>query len=213
MIVVAQRGDCLSSIAAEHGFDWETVWNHPSNAQLKAARKDPNVLAVGDQVFVPEKEPPGFSGETRRRHSFVLKGTPARLRMVFQVEGEPRANEPYTLEVDGEVTEGTLDGDGLLDVRIAPTARQARIWLEGRDEPLDLALGGLEPKDTLAGVQQRLNNLGFFCGEADGQFGPRTHGALLRFQRREKLDLTGQCDAGTVARLEALHGAQQRMQP
>jgi len=132
---------------------------------------------------------------------------------VFQVEAEPRANEAYVLKIDGETIEGSLDGDGLLDVLISPTARDAKIKFETREAWLPLNLGALEPKDSLAGVQQRLNNLGFFCGRVDGKFGPKTHGALLRFQRREKLERTGQCDAGTVARLEALHEAQQRLKP
>ena len=30
---VAKAGDCLTSIAFEHGFDWKTLWNHPNNAK------------------------------------------------------------------------------------------------------------------------------------------------------------------------------------
>jgi N-acetylmuramoyl-L-alanine amidase len=49
------QGDCVLSIAEQYGFFWETVWNHPSNAELKKKREDPAILYPGDVVFVPEK--------------------------------------------------------------------------------------------------------------------------------------------------------------
>jgi N-acetylmuramoyl-L-alanine amidase len=211
MIVVIQPGDCISSLAAEYGLPWKVIWEHPNNAQLKALRKTPNVLAVGDQVFVPQVEPPKEDRETRRRHNFVLKDTPARLRMVFSVEGEPRAGEQCTVEVDGVVTKTTLDGEGLLDAYINPKAKSATIWLENRPKPLQVQLGALEPKDTLKGVQQRLSNLGFPVGEPDGKFGPKTHGALLRFQKQQGLEPLGQADAATIARLDAVHEAEAKL--
>ena len=54
---VGQPGDHVSRIADENGFgSWETLWDHPDNAELKAKRKNPNVLAEGDEVAIPEKK-------------------------------------------------------------------------------------------------------------------------------------------------------------
>jgi N-acetylmuramoyl-L-alanine amidase len=37
--------------------------------------------------------------------------------------------------------------------------------------------------DDVAQLQQRLNNLGFLCGNVDGDFGPLTQDAVIRFQK------------------------------
>jgi hypothetical protein len=76
-----EQGDCISSIAFEHGFFWVTLWNHPQNSGLKDRRKDPNVLMAGDIVFIPDLRPTWVSKPTEARHRFTLKGVPARLRL------------------------------------------------------------------------------------------------------------------------------------
>ncbi len=42
-----KRGECLSSIAFEHGFFAPTIWNDPANRTLREQREDMNVLAEG----------------------------------------------------------------------------------------------------------------------------------------------------------------------
>lgn len=54
-------------------------------------------------------------------------------------------------------------------------------------------------------VQRLLTANGFWC-EQDGDFGPATEAALLRFQRLHGLPATGEADADTLRALRAVSG-------
>ncbi len=44
----------IAGIASHYGIrNWQTVWNDPKNAQLRAKRKSPSNIQPGDTVFVP----------------------------------------------------------------------------------------------------------------------------------------------------------------
>jgi 3D (Asp-Asp-Asp) domain-containing protein len=45
--------------------------------------------------------------------------------------------------------------------------------------------------DAVVQVQQALNSKGYWCGTADGIFGPKTYSAVTRFQREAGLDVDG----------------------
>ena len=76
-----QQGDCLLSLAKEHGFDWETLWNHPDNAELKRQREDPNALKPGDVVAIPERREKQEDASGESRTQFRRTGALARLRL------------------------------------------------------------------------------------------------------------------------------------
>jgi len=57
------------------------------------------------------------------------------------------------------------------------------------------------PSAQVRQVQQSLNAQGFYSGEADGLWGPRTSEALRSFQQARGLDQTGQMDGRTMAAL------------
>ena len=52
---VVRTGECLQSIAALYGFSPETIWGHPDNAKLAAARTHGSVLTPGDVLRIPER--------------------------------------------------------------------------------------------------------------------------------------------------------------
>lgn len=199
---LVQQGDCIESIAAAHGLFWHTIWDDPENAELRARRASPNALLPGDRVHVRERRSKEVPGATEERHRFRMKGVPSRLVLVLRREGEPRAGLAYTLFVDDAPgIAGVTGADGKIDQPIPPDARRGRLVLpEG--ETLNLLLGHLDPRDEVSGAQGRLHNLGYACGDPDGELGPWTMMALLAFQRHKGLPATGALDPATAAALE-----------
>jgi N-acetylmuramoyl-L-alanine amidase len=155
----ARRGDCISSIAAENGFFWETIWNDSKNAALKRLRGDPNVILPGDVVHIKDKEERSEQAATEKKHSFRRKGVPAKLRIrLTEPEEEDeeaaedtaniaagrhdeaeyvenpqqkkaRADIPYEIRIGAKTLEGRTDGDGFLEASIPPGTRSAELVL------------------------------------------------------------------------------------
>ncbi|MEM1433475.1 MAG: peptidoglycan-binding domain-containing protein [Pseudomonadota bacterium] len=137
-----KQGECISSIAFKGGLLPDDLWNHPENAELKKQRKDPNVLATGDLVFVPEKEPAERSVGAGQRHRFRRKAVPEMLRIVLEdSRGEPRADVAYSVDVDGTVVEGITATDGLVEVAIQPDAVECNLYIEPEEEPVAEGVG------------------------------------------------------------------------
>jgi len=200
-----QPGECISSIAYEYGFFWETIWNHPNNAQLKKTRKDPNILAPGDLVFIPDKRLKDERRPTEQMHRFRVKSVPAKLRLQL-FEGEvPRSNQTYELWINEKKVTGKTNANGVLTASIPPNATEGDLIIGPHREHYTLLFGYLNPVSDLSGVQARLNNIGYNCGEADGQMNEDTENALKAFQARFGLTETGVVDGPTRDKLDYLH--------
>lgn len=203
------QGDCMYSIGERYGFYWKTLWDHPRNASVNELRKDPNVLFAGDVVFIPDIENKEESCATDATHKFRRKAVPAMLRLQLRDrKNQPRPKLPYRIDIDGDLRTGTTDGDGYIIQPIQPTAQQAILYIEedGEPEKYTLALGTVDPITETTGVQQRLSNLGYGCGTADGTVNSQTENALRAFQKKEGLTETGEPDDSTRARLKQAHG-------
>lgn len=206
---VVRQGDSTASIAYRHGFFWETIWNHSSNSELRERRDNPNILNPGDVIFLPDKEQKEVSGATGQRHRFRRKGVPERLRIRLLDEyDEPRAGVSYTLEIDGNLLNGTTDSDGLIEHGILPSASGGRLIVgESEEEEYRIRLGHLNPRDEVSGMQARLRNLGLYDGEIDGQMNAETIDAIREFQQEKELEATGELDETTQQQIENLHMA------
>jgi N-acetylmuramoyl-L-alanine amidase len=204
-----KQGDCISSIAEENGFFWETVWNHPENKELKKLREDPNILFPGDIVFVPDIRVKEVSESTNQVHKFQVKNSPAQFHLRILKDGEPRFDEPFTLFIDGEEKKsGNIASDGNISISIPPEAKEGRIIIGEREkqEIYDLNLGFLDPIDTISGVKARLNNIGFDCGKINNQMDEKTIESISNFQsyiRHPKP--SGELDDQTRKALQNLH--------
>ncbi|MET1023123.1 MAG: peptidoglycan-binding protein [Pseudoxanthomonas sp.] len=199
------EGEGIASIAKRHGYLWKTLWEHDQNGKLKAQRRNPNQLLRGDRVFLPPKGVRQEARPTDARHAFKRKGEPTRLKLQLTSLGKPRANEAYTLTFADTVINGTTDDQGRIDQPIPGQVGSAQLSLGGGRETHTLAVGLLDPVDQVSGVQHRLKNLGFDCKGELGEIGEATRQALLRFQRANALEETGEADDATRARLNALH--------
>ncbi len=203
---VVKQGESMDSIALRYGFFPPTIWQHPENRALREARDDMNILEEGDVVFVPDLTVGTLRAATSQRHTFRRRGVPAVLRLRLAAGGVPRGGVSFVLTVDGVQQRGRTDDAGRLDAWVPPNAAEATLVI-GSDPPIALRIGHLVPVSSMAGVHQRLNNLGYGWGEADGQLDDATRGALARFQEAHGLPATGEPDAATRAKLASIHDA------
>jgi hypothetical protein len=203
---VVAEGESVPTVALRAGFFWETLWNHPDNAELEQARKDPAILMPGDRVVVPELRLKQLPVATGARHVFRRRGVPSRFSVQLFERGKPRAGQPYRLEIeDGTTIEGTLDDEGLLDVFLDATVKQATLVVGEDEEAYDVEIGRLLPIDSPAGVQQRLANLGCYSGAIDGTGDDALGAAIRAFQAKSSLPITGETDDTTRAALATAH--------
>lgn len=201
---VVKPGDCISSIAFEHGFFADTIWNYPANAELKRKRKDPNTLCEGDLVLIPDKREKNVNKPTGEMHKFRLNNTPALCSLQLFDQDEYRSNQSYELEIDGRKLTGKTDAEGVLRVSIPPNARSGILTIGEEKSVFNLQFGHIEPPNEIRGVQARLQNLGYDC-PINGELDEETRSALRNFQYACELKETGEIDSSTLQKLDELH--------
>lgn len=198
-------GDSIISIAKSHGFFWQDVWEHAANSDLRAKRKDPNVLFRGDVVHVPDLEKKVLDKPCDARHEFKRKGDPVKYRVRLLRYGKPRKNEPYVLDLGGELINGTTDADGKLEHWLPGNCKGGRLILQDGKEIYPVSVHRLDPVEEITGQQQRLKNLGYPVPMVSGKMDKATRAAILAFQKFWEMPETGEGDEATRAKLQELH--------
>ena len=195
------QGECLSSIAAQAGVPWKTLWDHPDNADLRKNRKDPNVLYPGDIVTIPDKVLRDESRPTDASHKFVKRTEPTHIKLRLLQEDKPRAGVAYELQVDGQSVKGTTDSAGFLQEDIPPGSQSGLLLVGGGSvrEIYTLGFGTLDPIDTDSGVRGRLQALGY---DVDDDF----QAAVRAFQSKQQMDPSGNVDDSVRAKLKEIFG-------
>jgi hypothetical protein len=199
---VVQPGESIDSIAYRAGFFPETIWSHDDNTELREARVHRNVLLAGDRVAIPDKRPKDVTCQTNRTHTFVRRGVPAVFRVRLLHEGSPRASLAYRLEVGKYAYTGKTDAEGRIEHFVSPDAKRGRLVIGDEEEIYELRLGRLDPLSTLAGVSQRLANLGYDCSDTVDE---RTTRSIRAFQEDQELPVTGEVDDETREALARCH--------
>jgi len=209
-----EQGECLSSIALLYGFsDYHTIYNHPKNAEFRQKRPDPNVIYPGDEIFIPDKELKHENRGTEKKHKFKVHPSKTLLRIVVKDENEkPLGGKSYELKIGDLILKGSTNSEGLLEQTIAADVTEGvlKLWRNpstpGNYLSWVLRIGHLDPVTFATGIQARLNNLAFNCGNVDGIIGPKTKAAVRAFQEYYGLQVDGIPGPITQAKLKELHG-------
>lgn len=118
---------------------------------------------------------------------------------------EPRPSAPYKLTIGGKSYDELADSEGRFVKTVSGVTTTA--LLETSALKYQLTLQPLRPVTDLQGMQLRLTNLGYSCGEANGQMNDETHASLLAFQQLHQLPETGLNDAATQNTVKSIYGS------
>ncbi len=213
---VVAAGDHLDQIAFRLGTTPDEIWNKPDNADLKARRKDRNMLCAGDVVMVPSEPVEGLSFSVGTSNSF--KAAVPKVKVQLRLRGDEKkgngdgknatyGNQPFV--VDGAMGDGPLEGtseaDGTVKFEVSVLVREVMLRLPKLGMRIPIAIGGLDPIDEPSGVAQRLQHLGFL---PNGSPTPAalTH-AIRTFKARNGLPVDAAMDDATREAMVKAHGS------
>ena len=184
---IVKQGDSITALGERHGFFGPTIWNHPDNEEIAGKRAHMNELLPGDKIVIPELTKKNESISSGKIHTFRRKGIPAKLVLKVADLGLPRANQEYTLRVNGEAIPGATDGDGVLEAFVPAQAKQGLLVIGPDAFELTIKFGQQDPQDELSGIQRRLANLGYLKGEPSGKLDDVTREAVMAFEMGHEL--------------------------
>jgi hypothetical protein len=209
---VVVQGDYLTRLGYLRGFAPADVWDHPSNADLKALRKNMDILLPGDVLYIPEDPSPPSSLAVGSGNRFMARVPTVTVALTLRAEDKPLAGEPYELRGLGDPVSGNLDGDGKISIDVPVNVGELHIFLPQRNELYPVRVGFLDPATERSGAWGRLSNLGYF-----GYLGAESvtddayRRALMAFQKDHAddcgLTATGELDADTSRALVTVHGS------
>lgn len=209
------QGETLTRIARKYKFSsWKMLYDHPDNAPFRALRDNPNIICPGDTLVIPDKEPRFMCIASGKSHTFILK----REREVFKMKllnsrGKVWQGRRAVLTVGDQTVDGEINDQGIIELPLKQgneTEGTLEVYLNPKsDQPthkVTVKIGHLDPVDTLKGVQERCNQLGFPCGFADGIMGSKTRSGVQAFQQTHGLEVDGIPGPQTKAKLKDVFG-------
>lgn len=203
---VVRAGQHLAQIAHDAGLDFDEVWNHPKNSELRERRKDKNILCEGDVLVLPVEDSAPLELKIGQENRFCAVVPEVETHLRFADARGPFAGEAYTIEGLDEPITGTTDGDGKLTISAPVGAKIAKVRFEKRGLGFTVLLGEMDPIIEPSGVQLRLTLLGYLKGTPSGEIDDATTRALRAFQQAKGLEQTGAMDEPTLAALKDAYG-------
>jgi hypothetical protein len=206
-----RQGECIDSIAFEHGFFVDTLWNYVQNRALKQLRKDPNILQPGDIVMIPERTLRKESCITEKKHTFKRKGVPAKLRLVFY---RPK---PAEEEQGSDSSSGASDSSGFsnLGAALAGSAVQADDESVYQDSAAELKEPATEPianTPYILHIDRKISQ-----GQSDGDgkveiaIMPNARRGLITFYAGTEKEISFSLKLGEMDSIETVIGVRKRL--
>ncbi len=161
---VIKQGDHLALLAYKFGFDADTVWNDPANAALRQLRPNPNVLWPTDILYIPDQNvPPAMKQLAPGTTNTFVSDVPTVPVCVKFVGDDPTtyASKAYTISELPALTGLVTDANGVVTFEAPVKLDTATVVFTDTGESRALLVGGIDPVETLSGIFQRLQNLGF----------------------------------------------------
>jgi N-acetylmuramoyl-L-alanine amidase len=210
------QGETLLRIAKQYGYQTsKALYNHPSNAEFKALRPDPNLIYPGDKITIPPKKEKFIPLRTNSINSFVVQNEKEYFRLqIIHEDGDDITGKRIVITIGSQTIDTVLPSNGLIEVELNESdslTGQVDLYLkEDQNSPSEsftAQVGHLDPIDTLSGVQARCNLLGFDCGTVDGINGSKTKAGVRDFQYEHDLEVDGIAGAKTKAKLQQVFGS------
>jgi N-acetylmuramoyl-L-alanine amidase len=201
------QGEHLSRIAREYGFrNFNTIWDHPQNAELKKKRANPNVLNPGDTLYIPDKEQKTVGRPTAQLHTFTVPARKLMLRIVVRdFDNQPVVNSACVLEIADAKYNLTTNAQGRIEQAIPDTAEDGVLRIPSLEIDVPVKVGHLDPAEEELGWQ-RLINLGYHAEALSDEDDRKLRQSVEEFQCDYKMKVTGELDASTRAKLKEIHG-------
>ena len=210
------QGETLLRIAKQYGYQTsKALYNHPSNAEFKALRPDPNLIYPGDKITIPPKKEKFIPLRTNSINSFVVQNEKEYFRLqIIHEDGDDITGKRIVITIGSQTIDTVLPSNGLIEVELTENdslTGQVDLYLKedqsSPSESFTAQVGHLDPIDTLSGVQARCNLLGFDCGTVDGINGSKTKAGVRDFQYEHDLEVDGIAGAKTKAKLQQVFGS------
>jgi len=199
-------GEHVSRLAAQHGFrSFGPLWDDPGNLELRRKRVTPHILAEGDTVKIPPLNVREVDRPTDQRHRFRAQMHSLVARLEFKTwDNKPEKEAPKEVLVDGKPTPFKAEKPGVIEVPVTGTTDRCTVRFAAT-APVS-RLGFLQSVATLAGVRERLNNLGYLAGDTEDPANLRFRSAVEEYQCDHGLVVDGKLGPKTRSSLSKTHG-------